>query len=90
MHFYMGFFRKMSIWFNPPGFIDHTRPSHVVNKEHTLHINQLKYAHDLLKKTNLLNSKPASTPLVAKVLLSVSDGALISNLTEYRELVGSL
>ncbi|CAL9006703.1 unnamed protein product [Prunus brigantina] len=56
----------------------------------TLHINQLKYAHDLLQKANLLNSKPASTPLAAKVLLSVSDGALISNPTEYRELVGSL
>ncbi|XP_021833091.1 uncharacterized protein LOC110772908 [Prunus avium] len=62
----------------------------VLRKDGTLHINQLKYAHDLLQKANLLNSKLASTPLVAKVLLSVSDGALISNPTEYRELVGSL
>ncbi|CAL9021646.1 unnamed protein product, partial [Prunus brigantina] len=62
----------------------------VLHQNGTLHINQLKYAHDLLQKANLLNSKPASTPLAAKVLLSVSDGALISNPTEYRELVGSL
>ncbi|BBH03422.1 hypothetical protein Prudu_014293, partial [Prunus dulcis] len=40
----------------------------VLHKDGTLHINQLKYAHDLLKKANLLNSKPASTPLAAKVL----------------------
>ncbi|BBG93014.1 transposable element gene, partial [Prunus dulcis] len=58
----------------------------VLHKYGTLHINQLKYAHDLLHKANLLNSKPASTPLAAKVLLSISDGALISNPTEYREL----
>ncbi|KAI5349105.1 hypothetical protein L3X38_001992 [Prunus dulcis] len=62
----------------------------VLHKYGTLHINQLKYAHDLLHKANLLNSKPASTPLAAKVRLSISDGALISNPTEYRELVGSL
>ncbi|CAL2229116.1 unnamed protein product [Prunus armeniaca] len=62
----------------------------VLHKDGTLHINQLKYAHDLLQKANLLNSKPASTPLAAKVLLSVSDGAIISNPTEYCELIGSL
>ncbi|KAI5323587.1 hypothetical protein L3X38_032659 [Prunus dulcis] len=50
----------------------------------------IKYAHDLLQKANLLNSKPASTSLAAKVLISVSDGALISNPTEYCELVSSL
>ncbi|CAL8158058.1 unnamed protein product [Prunus armeniaca] len=62
----------------------------VLHKDGILHINQLKYAHDLLQKANLLNSKPAYTPLAAKVLFSVSDGALISNPTEYRELVGNL
>ena len=54
----------------------------VLHKDGTLHINQLKYAHDLLQKANLLNSKPASTPLATKVLLSIFDGALISNPTE--------
>ncbi|CAL8092391.1 unnamed protein product [Prunus armeniaca] len=61
----------------------------VLHKDGTLHIIQLKYAHDLLEKANLLNSKPTYPPLVAKVLLSVSDGALISNPTKH-ELVGSL
>ncbi|CAL2225457.1 unnamed protein product [Prunus armeniaca] len=62
----------------------------VLHKNGTLHINQLKYAYDLLQKANLLNSKPASIPLATKVLLSVFDCALISNPTEYCELVGSL
>ncbi|KAI5352181.1 hypothetical protein L3X38_005072 [Prunus dulcis] len=62
----------------------------VLHKDATLHIIQLKYAHDILQKANLLNSKPTSTLLAAKVLLSVSDGALISNPTEYHELIGSL
>ncbi|KAI5342591.1 hypothetical protein L3X38_010466 [Prunus dulcis] len=62
----------------------------VLHRDGTLNINQLKYAHDLLQKANLLNSKPASTSVDAKVLRSVSGGALISNPTEYRELVGSL
>ncbi|CAL8075907.1 unnamed protein product [Prunus armeniaca] len=62
----------------------------VLHKNGTLHINQLKYAHDLLQKANLLNSKPAYIPLATEVLLSVSDGALISNPIEYCELVGSL
>ncbi|CAL8086765.1 unnamed protein product [Prunus armeniaca] len=38
----------------------------VLHKDGTLHINQLKYAHDLLQKAYLLNSKPESTPLAAK------------------------
>ncbi|CAL8151512.1 unnamed protein product [Prunus armeniaca] len=58
----------------------------VLHKDGTLHINQLKYAHDLLQKANLLYSKPASTPLAAKVLLSISDGAFISNPTEINSL----
>ncbi|KAI5349064.1 hypothetical protein L3X38_001951 [Prunus dulcis] len=62
----------------------------VLHKYGTLHINQLKYAHDLLQKANILNSKPASTLLATKVLLSAYDGALISNPTEYCKLVGSL
>ncbi|CAL9009625.1 unnamed protein product, partial [Prunus brigantina] len=61
----------------------------VLHTDGTLHIHQLKYAHDLLQKANLLNSKPASTPLATKVLLSVSDGALISSPTKYHELIGS-
>ncbi|XP_020424442.1 uncharacterized protein LOC109950305 [Prunus persica] len=48
------------------------------------------YGFFIRMKANLLNPKPASTPLAAKIFLSIFDGALISNSTEYRELVGSL
>ncbi|BBG93897.1 hypothetical protein Prudu_002043 [Prunus dulcis] len=62
----------------------------VLHKKVTLHINQLKYAHDLLKKSQSSQLQTRIYSLAAKVLLSVFDSALISNPTEYRELVGSL
>ena len=55
-----------------------------------LHINQLKYAHDILKKHDLLLSQPMSTPLAAKPILTATDGDLLDNPTVFRELVGSL
>ncbi|CAL8999019.1 unnamed protein product [Prunus brigantina] len=56
----------------------------------SLHINQLKYAHDLLQKHNLEHCKPVTTPIAAKVVLSNTDGPLLPSPTEFRELVGSL
>ncbi|KAI5336302.1 hypothetical protein L3X38_015569 [Prunus dulcis] len=55
-----------------------------------LHLSQLQYAHDLLKRSHMLDCKPTSTPLAAKISLSASDGDLLSSPTSYRELVGCL
>ncbi|BFG36388.1 hypothetical protein CerSpe_226620 [Prunus speciosa] len=62
----------------------------VVSHDGALHLNQLKYVHDLLHKSNLLHAKPPSTPIAAKSVLTANDGDLLTSPTEYRELVGSL
>ncbi|XP_040364447.1 uncharacterized mitochondrial protein AtMg00810-like [Rosa chinensis] len=65
----------------------------VTKRYHGLHINQLKYAHDLLSKHDLLLSKPVRTPMSAKSDLHSTDGVFLENPTVptvYRELVGSL
>lgn len=62
-----------------------------VTKLHTgLHVSQTKYAMDLLKRSSMLESKPYSTPIAAKVSLSLHDGELLSNPSEFRCLVGCL
>ncbi|CAL8090617.1 unnamed protein product [Prunus armeniaca] len=73
-------FKKTYIWFSLM----------VVSHDGALHLNQLKYVHDLLHNSNLLHAKPASTHLAAKSVLTASDGDLLASPTEYRELVGSL
>lgn len=50
---------------------------------------QDKYAHDILKCVELLDSKPISTPLAAGEML-VSDGSHFRDPTLYRSLVGAL
>lgn len=62
----------------------------VVSHDGTLHLNQLKYVHDLLHKINLLHAKPASIHLAAKFVLIASDVDLLAFPIEYHELVGSL
>ncbi|XP_061999292.1 uncharacterized mitochondrial protein AtMg00810-like [Rosa rugosa] len=62
----------------------------VTTHQHGLHINQLKYAHDILSKHDFLFSKPVSTPMSAKTALTTTDGPLLENPTIFWELVGSL
>uniref|UniRef100_A0A2N9HB18 Integrase catalytic domain-containing protein n=1 Tax=Fagus sylvatica TaxID=28930 RepID=A0A2N9HB18_FAGSY len=54
-----------------------------------LFISQLKYAHDILTRAQLLDSKPVHTPMVVSQHLS-ADGPLFSDPTLYRSLVGAL
>lgn len=55
-----------------------------------LHLMQRKYVTDLLQRTNMLNSKPVSTPLPTSPKLTLNSGAPLSDPTEYRRVVGSL
>ena len=57
---------------------------------HGVHLNQVKYAHDLLSKHDMLLSKPVSTPMSAKDTLTANPGSLLDNPTEFRALVGAL
>ncbi|CAM8900446.1 unnamed protein product [Rhodiola kirilowii] len=62
----------------------------VASQADGLHINQLKYAHDLLDKYGLLHSQPVRTPVAPKAQLNSTDGDLLDNPTLFREIVGSL
>lgn len=55
-----------------------------------LHLMQKKYIIDLLRKTNMLNAKPVSTPLPSSPKLSLHSGHKLSDPHEYRRVVGSL
>lgn len=55
-----------------------------------LHVHQLKYAHDLLLKYDLLHSQPMNTPMSTKSTLTATDGDLLDNPSLFHELVGSL
>ncbi|PNX56796.1 hypothetical protein L195_g058381, partial [Trifolium pratense] len=53
-------------------------------------LSQRKYITDLLHRSGMANTKPASTPLSASVQLLKDSGDLLPSPTEYRTLVGSL
>ena len=56
----------------------------------SININQHKYVLDLLQDNGFLNAKPASTPKVVNVKLSLYDSPSISDSTFYHRLVGRL
>ncbi|KAI3694073.1 hypothetical protein L1987_77032 [Smallanthus sonchifolius] len=54
-----------------------------------LFLNQSKYAHDILTRAGLLDSKPVATPLTSKDIFT-SEGQPFHDPTLYRSLVGAL
>uniref|UniRef100_A0A2N9IQM4 Integrase catalytic domain-containing protein n=1 Tax=Fagus sylvatica TaxID=28930 RepID=A0A2N9IQM4_FAGSY len=55
-----------------------------------LYIKQTKYAYDLLKKHNMLDCKPASSPSCPNTRLSLHDGDPLTDPHGYRSMVGAL
>ncbi|XP_040999433.1 uncharacterized mitochondrial protein AtMg00810-like [Juglans microcarpa x Juglans regia] len=55
-----------------------------------LFISQRKYISDLLKKANMLGSKPISSPMSTSTKLSKFDAPTFENATLFRSIVGSL
>uniref|UniRef100_A0A2N9FS43 Reverse transcriptase Ty1/copia-type domain-containing protein n=1 Tax=Fagus sylvatica TaxID=28930 RepID=A0A2N9FS43_FAGSY len=55
-----------------------------------LYLNQAKYAHDLLKKHNMLTSKPAKSPSCPNTRLSLHESDPLPDPHGYRSLVGAL
>ncbi|KAL9298763.1 putative RNA-directed DNA polymerase [Arabidopsis thaliana] len=55
-----------------------------------LHLMQRKYITDLLKRTNMLDAKPVSTPMSASPKLTLSSGHTLDDGKEYRAVIGSL
>ncbi|CAL2247735.1 unnamed protein product [Prunus armeniaca] len=56
----------------------------------SIHLTQNKYTIDLLKRSNLLDCKPVSTPMTSKGSLSRTNGTLLGDPTPYRQMVGAL
>ena len=53
-------------------------------------LSQQKYVIDLLRKHNMLGSKPVSTPLAVDTSLTAHDGIALVKATMYRQMVGGL
>ncbi|CAM8915020.1 unnamed protein product [Rhodiola kirilowii] len=62
----------------------------VARSTNGIFLNQRKYALELLEEHNLIDSKPAKTPLELKHKLSLSVEPLLSDPLHYRRLVGKL
>ncbi|XP_026442310.1 uncharacterized protein LOC113341774 [Papaver somniferum] len=58
--------------------------------ENSLVLTQKKYTLELLKKENMLDCKPCSTPVVKESRASIYDGVLLENAAEYKTIVGNL
>ncbi|CAH9110232.1 unnamed protein product [Cuscuta epithymum] len=55
-----------------------------------LFLSQEKYISDLLRRFHLHTVKPVRTPLPLRITLSLTDGELLSDVTQYRSMVGAL
>ncbi|VVA17220.1 Hypothetical predicted protein, partial [Prunus dulcis] len=55
----------------------------------SVHLTQNKYTLDLLRKSNLLDYKPVSTPMASRTSTSSTDGSPIADLTPYCQLMGA-
>jgi len=56
----------------------------------SIHLTQNQYTVDLLKRSNLLDCKPVSTPMTSKGTLSRTHGTVLADPTPYRQMVGAL
>uniref|UniRef100_A0A2N9G8H5 Reverse transcriptase Ty1/copia-type domain-containing protein n=1 Tax=Fagus sylvatica TaxID=28930 RepID=A0A2N9G8H5_FAGSY len=65
-------------------------PSYLDQSSFGLYLNQAKYATDLLKKHNMLDSKPAKSPSCPNTRLSLHEGDALPDPHGYRSLVGAL
>lgn len=61
----------------------------VTTSDAGLFLSQTKYAHDILHRAGLLDSKPTHTPLVAFETFHTT-GQPFPDVTKYRSLVGAL
>jgi len=56
----------------------------------SIHLTQNQYTVDLLKRSNLLDCKPVSTPMTSKGTLSRTHGTVLADPTPYQQIVGTL
>ncbi|XP_060212165.1 uncharacterized mitochondrial protein AtMg00810-like [Lycium barbarum] len=61
-----------------------------IRSSNDLHLSQRKYISDLLLKFHMYTCKPVVTPLASRTTISLMDGELLSDPSEYRSMVGTL
>jgi len=62
----------------------------VARNSQGLFLSHRKYTFDILDECGLLGSKPTATPMEVNHRLALATGALLSNATQYRRLIGRL
>ena len=62
----------------------------VIKNSTSILLSQKRYIVDLLRRTNMLEAKPISSPMTASTNLSAFEGDPIQDVTLYRNNVGAL
>jgi isopentenyldiphosphate isomerase len=62
----------------------------VKQMKHGTFVHQAKYTKDLMKKFNMVELKPMSTPMSTATLLGPDEDGEIVDQREYRSMIGSL
>ena len=62
----------------------------IARNKTNISLTQRKYALEVLKETGMTSCKPVQTPMEQQLKLSKGSGDLISNLGQYRRLIGKL
>ena len=55
-----------------------------------LHLSQQKYISDVLHKFHMHTCKPVRTPIASRTYISLMNGELLSDPSDYRNMVGAL
>jgi hypothetical protein len=61
-----------------------------IKSDHSFYLSQRRYISDLLRKTNMHEAKPISSPMASSTSLSKFQGTPLSDPSSYRSTVGSL
>ena len=62
----------------------------VTRDEIGIYLTQTKYIEDLLRRIDMINTKPCPTPAITGKPLTADDGDPLQNPTPYRSIIGTL
>lgn len=72
------------------GWLDYFLGIEVYYSQIGIHLNQQKYAKDLITKCNLQNNKHVKIPIISRKLLNKHDGMALEDPSKYINVVGGL